>query len=115
VIVAFTLSMPNNNAWNGRWSGEGNVYAIVRSFRGAIKFNVGESYYYNFGDGWGASVYAKAVTAGEAAKLRRKSKGFCGYDWMVDDIVRLGRIRTLAEKYPKKEQTPAPLPTEATP
>ncbi len=27
--VAFELSMPGNNAWNGRWTGEGNLYVRV--------------------------------------------------------------------------------------
>ena len=29
-IVLFTLSMPGRNSWNGRWSGEGKKYNIVR-------------------------------------------------------------------------------------
>ena len=30
-IVCFELSMPSNNAWNGRWSGEGRCYARINN------------------------------------------------------------------------------------
>lgn len=103
----FTLSMPNNNAWNGRWSGEGNLYCIVRTYSDkseAVKNVESKNYhYYNFEDGWGAGVSIAKVDAKTAAKYRKASKGFCGYDWMVNEIETLGRIRTRSERIlPKK-------------
>lgn len=96
MLVLFELSMPGNNAWNGRWSGEGKCYAVVRSFRsGAPKFGY---YDYNFGDGWRAGVTVREITSPAAKKLRKQSIGFCGYDWMIDDICKHGRILTLAER-----------------
>ena len=93
-IISFELSMPNNNSWDGRWSGEGRCYARVKNLgrtkkaeAKATKILSEGSYYYNFGDGWGASVSVQKVTAAEAAKIRRKSAGFCGYDWMIDSIM----------------------------
>lgn len=98
-IICFELSMPNNNAWNGRWSGDGRCYARIKNLghtkkaeAKAAKLIAGSSYYYNFGDGWGASVSVREVTASEAAKIRRKSAGFCGYDWMIDSIMYYGEI-----------------------
>jgi WD40 repeat protein len=62
-IICFELSMPNVGSWNGRWSGEGRCYARICKFgrskttkEQAAKILAGESFYYNFGDGWGASV-----------------------------------------------------------
>jgi len=101
-FALFTLSMPNNNSWNGRWSGESNLHAITRkAFRGnkpIYPLLKEDGYFYDFGDGWGASISVSFITPSEAKKINRMSKGFCGYDWMVDEIVSIGRIRTLEEK-----------------
>jgi hypothetical protein len=98
-IICFELSMPSVGSWNGRWSGEGRCYARIRRFgrneaakEQAAKILAGESYCYNFGDGWGASVSVHQVTATEARKIERKSTGFYGYDWMIDSILRDGEI-----------------------
>jgi len=41
---------------------------------------------------WGAAVAVNEVSSAEAANLRTKSNGFCGYEWMVDSILKHGRI-----------------------
>jgi len=91
--------MPNCGSWNGRWSGEGRPYARIRKFgrskatnEKAAKILAECSYYYNFGDGWGERVSVREVTAVEAAKIERSSAGFCGYDWMIESIIRDGEI-----------------------
>jgi hypothetical protein len=99
MLVAFKLSMPGNNSWNGRWSGEGACYARV--------INVGTSkkarekyaalcghHGYNFGDGWRANVMVEEVDVATARKLRKASRGFCGYDWMIDSLRFKGHITT---------------------
>ncbi len=98
-IIWFELSMPNVGSWNGRWSGEGRCDTRIRRFgrskatkEQATKILAEGSYYYNFGDGWGATVSVREVTAAEANKIERKSVGFCGYDWMIDPIIRDGEI-----------------------
>lgn len=98
-IICFELSMPNNNAWNGRWSGEGRQYARIIRFRPtkaqqtkAASILKEHSFYYNFGDGWGASVSAREVTSEAARKIKRTSAGFCGYDWMIQSIIDNGEI-----------------------
>jgi hypothetical protein len=95
MIIAFILSMPNVGSWNGKWTGEGTLYARVKEFENTKtvkKILEQPSYYYNFGDGWGASVKDKKVTKRGAEKIENNSKGFCGYDWMIDSIISYGEI-----------------------
>lgn len=91
-LVSFTLSMPKNNSWNGRWSGETNLYCKVVNLtkKQAERVLTEFSYHHHFGDGWVASITVKLVTATEAKRLRRLSKGFCGYDWMIQNIIYYG-------------------------
>jgi len=99
-ILAFVLTMPNVGSWNGRWSGENNLYVRTRNLGKSKKAQEkgetlnNESFYYNFGDGWGASVRVKIIDAAEGNRLRAKSKGFAGYEWMIDSILRHGLITT---------------------
>lgn len=100
MLVAFILGMPSNNSWNGRWSGEAKIYAVVKQFSDAKKNQernskiLAKGYYsYNFGDGWRASVEVRKVDTNEARKLRRQSAGFCGYEWMIETILEHGEIR----------------------
>jgi hypothetical protein len=93
---AFLLSMPNNNAWNGKWTGDGKCYARVKSFQQRTYkeklLGLVGNHYYNFGDGWGANVEVKTVTAEEKRKLLKATQGFCGYDWMIDSLLSNGKI-----------------------
>lgn len=100
--LAFVLTMPNNNAWNGRWTGEDTLHALVRPVPGARIDALGDlprSFYYDFGDGWGASVKVYDPGPGETRTLRKRSAGFCGYDWMVDQIIEHGRILKRNEQW----------------
>lgn len=99
--VSFQLTMPNNNAWNGKWSGASKDYFRVRTFRKMDKnellfmFKDGAYkavFHYDFGDGWMARVVAEKVDSVEANKRLRRSAGFCGYDWMIDSIIKYGQI-----------------------
>lgn len=98
MILVFELSMPNRGSWNGGWSAERDYFAIVKSFRGkkaearAAEILAKGSYYYGWSDGWGASVAVRQVNRNESVAARRKSKGFCGYDWMVRTICDYGKI-----------------------
>lgn len=115
MILAFFLSMPNVGSWNGRWSGEDKLYAVTRHVSDAKK-NAAKyeailakgSFYHAWPDGWGASVKVKKVTAQEAAQIRRKSKGFCGYEWMVQNILDDGTIHLYGHKpQPEPAHDPA--------
>lgn len=103
--IAFILSMPNVGSWNGKWTGEGNLYAVVKKFtdrwfeKNKHKFMNGG--YYNFGDGWGASIDCKEVCSDEARLIRRRSKGFCGYEWMIDSLIWEGEILNTEERLKK--------------
>ena len=96
--IAFELSMPSNNSWNGKWSGADNCYAVIESFttikaRQRAEKLVNASFCHSFGDGWVACVSTRIVSDSEAKTLKRNSKGFCGYDWMIDSILEHGEIR----------------------
>ncbi len=108
MILSFTLSMPNNNSWDGKWSGEDDLYVRTKNFTAKqidISYPIREKgyFHYNFGDGWSAGIDVKEITSQEGAKLRKKSKGFCGYDWMIGEIIQYGEILG-PNKRPKKEK-----------
>lgn len=105
--LSFQLTMPNIGSWNGKWSGSEKVYYRTKSF---LKKNAPTSlieklkdknsrgnslnYYYNFGDGWGANVLVELIDAKEAKKRNKISSGFCGYEWMIDSIIKHDKIIT---------------------
>lgn len=93
MILVFELSMPNVNTWNGSWSGAGKIFARTRTLpnnkkQGRIAQQIldNQPYRYNFGDGWTAMVKVYSTDSKEAAKIRRNSEGFLGYDWMIESI-----------------------------
>ena len=97
MILAFHLSMPNCASWNGQWSGNGRKYVIVKTFRSkkakekAEKIRDTGYYHYRWSDGWAAGINVQEINSSQAAKLRRESQGFSGYDWMVDTICLYGK------------------------
>jgi len=120
--LSFELTMPNVGSWNGKWTGEEKKYFVIRKFdnktaekimEGAettpifegmfTRTQVGvtpprKSYYYNFGDGWGANIIVEQVDAKEANRRRKKSSGFWGYEWMIDSIVQFDEILNTIQK-----------------
>lgn len=100
MILAFKLSMPGRNSWNGGWSGDGRFYAKVVNI-GRIREAISKgksicdrgSYGYRWDDGWVANITVSEVTPEEARRIRKQSKGFCGYDWMVRNILLYGETK----------------------
>ena len=92
-MIVFELSMPNKGSWNGRWSQEGQLFVRTRPERDVPRECWDKSFYHRWDDGWTACVTTTRMTAAEARKLERKTKGFCGYDWMIESIIRHGDIR----------------------
>ncbi len=96
--LCFQLSMPSNNSWNRKWTGDDVFYARTRSFNtkgSKVKAEaiLAKGYYsYSFGDGWVAAVAVKQVSSAEKRKIDKKTKGFCGYEWMIDSIIQHGAI-----------------------
>ncbi|ERT42617.1 hypothetical protein [Fusobacterium nucleatum] len=102
-ILCLTLSMPKNNSWNGKWSGEESYFVRTKRITEnrkrkleilGIDFNKKDEYYfiYDFQDGWIAKVTVKIVSNKEEKKINKKSRGFCMYDWMIDNILNNGKI-----------------------
>ena len=94
MLICYELDMPSVNTWNDKWSGEGQYYARVRSYKkdeGEQILSTGE-YGYKWDDGWAARISVRKVTAKEARKIRAQSDGFLGYEWMISSIERTGRI-----------------------
>lgn len=88
--------MPSRNTWNGRWSGDNELFVIIRQAKTEEAATILEAspFRYNFGDGWTARIEVEQVSAKKAQILRKRSRGFCGYEWMVESIFRNGRIIT---------------------
>lgn len=95
--------MPNVGSWNGKWTGANHKYFVHRNLKNdkATKAKIAEllqgkdcrNFYHNFGDGWGANVKMRIVDDPTRKKERRVSAGFCGYEWMVDNILSHGRTK----------------------
>lgn len=107
MIVSFSLTMPNVGSWNGKWTGSGKKYYEIRKFPKKAKADwqtsadvvtklldgkSSASYIYDFKDGWTACVTMEVVDAKEANKRKKESKGFFGYEWMVNSILKHGKI-----------------------
>ena len=92
-MIAFYLSFPYVGSWDGKWSGEGKLYACVYRNADVPKECVGKSHSYRWDDGWEACVDVRQVDNKEANRIRKKSVGFYGYDWMIVSIIRFGEIK----------------------
>ena len=98
-MIVFRLTMPHVNSWNGRWSQEDELHIRTMDERQVPKEVWDKDFYHHWDDGWTACVSVERMSASEARKLERKSKGFCGYDWMIRTIVKDGYIH-----YERKEE-----------
>lgn len=88
MILSYTLKMPGRNTWDGRWSGDAKLFVLTRSYGArskelAAKILTTKVYRYSWSDGWAASIVVNQVDSKESTRLRKKSAGFLGYDWMV--------------------------------
>ena len=94
--VEFRLLMPRVGSWNGRWSGEDNNYLKYKKLNKETMAFLGldierkKLWRYSWNDGWGASIVARVMNVGER---KQKSDGFCGYEWMIDQITKHDEIR----------------------
>ena len=86
--LIFELSMPSNNSWNGKWSGQDNKYTVAKSVTDKKAASVKNYYSYSFGDGWVAGV-----TVRKAKPREKATNKFCGYNWMIDSILNNGEIK----------------------
>lgn len=101
-VVEFKLSMPGRSSWDNRWSGDGKNYVIrrdlscedlarlfdlARPLAGIDPTKCRRIWTHRWSDGWCAQVAARVVPDDE---MFAKSDGFCGYDWMVENILGKG-------------------------
>lgn len=84
--VIFELTMPNRNSWNGAWSGDGKKHTVIRDVSIEQVEKMKPSYYYDFCDGWGASVEVRRAGNEKATNM------FGGYSWMIDSILEHNEI-----------------------
>lgn len=114
--LVFELSMPGRSSWNGRWSGENNLYAVVENFTTnkrkskASQILESQPYFYRWDDGWAARINVRAVESKESASIKRRSKGFCGYEWMIRSILDHGAIYASRDEIPKLSSCNEPQP-----
>lgn len=101
--LAAVLSMPNVGSASGRWSGEDRPYVHLMRVSERNKKELKEKldvigyYYHDFGDGWGAGITIKEVDAVEYKHLKKITRGFAGYEWMVKSILTHKRILSSSE------------------
>lgn len=93
VFVSFELKMTNIGSWNGKWTGEGKRYIIVKSLSKDIVAKIFgdknfETYHHSWGDGWGCNIIVMKIDSDIKNSFSKEFKnGFCGYEWMVDNII----------------------------
>ena len=96
-MIIFELTMPRIGSWNGKWTGEGREYYRSRKNCEVPKDVIDKNFEYRWEDGWIANVSVSKVTCAEERMLMKKSAGFCGYDWMINSIIKHGYIKASNE------------------
>lgn len=93
-MIVFELTMPNRGSWNDRWTGEKQRHFVFKRNHDVPKEVIGKNFIYNWDDGWTACVQVSKQPSDVVRKLQKISAGFCGYTWMVDSIIKKGKIET---------------------
>lgn len=100
--LIFKLTMPNPPSWNGHWSGENEKHTRARDFTddefAALPKSVIGTHFWHWDDGWTARIDV-SVTDDSRSKKRalNNSVGFCGYDWMIEEILKFGTIKNFPD------------------
>ena len=94
-MIVFKLTMPRNNSWNGKWSGADDVHIITLPDRWVPNDRIGNSYYYDFGDGWCACIDVIKMNANssEYRKMTRNNRGFSRYNLKLESIISNNEIK----------------------
>ena len=92
-MLVFILTMPGTGSWNGKWTGEGRLYCETRALDKQKELDLdGKSFGYRWEDGWYASVKVQKINSREGRKMMKISNGFCGYEWMIGNIIKNNKI-----------------------
>jgi len=98
IRVCYELTMPTAGSWNGKWSGSEHKHYLVKDFSPKYfenhKDKILGTWYYSWNDGWSACISTEVVDGRESARRKKISRGFCGYEWMIDSILKIGKILT---------------------
>jgi hypothetical protein len=86
INVIFELSMPNCGSRNGKWTGAGRKYTVIRKLEANSPI-IGKYFLYQWNDGWCARVDARK------ANREKPTNEFRMYEWMIDSIIQHGEIR----------------------
>ena len=94
-MIVFELTFPHRGSWNNKWSGDGVSHIITKKNSKELESLVGKSFRYRWDDGWEACIDVSkySSTDPEYKKLIKNNRGFCGYNWMVDSIIKSGEIK----------------------
>lgn len=101
--LLFEYGHSNVGSWDGKWSGDKKIYAkkvVITKEKEELLKSLGipmtkgskKEFLYDFGDGWTAKVIMTVGTSREFDPIVKRSGGFLGYDWMIDEILKHGRI-----------------------
>lgn len=61
-----------------------------------------KNWQYSWGDDWRANIEAKAVSDVECSEMLSVNVGFCGYEWMLNSIIKYDKILTASEMKEKE-------------
>lgn len=101
--LLFKLNTLSVNTWNGDWTGRNSIFVVTKRLTKKIKeqlarheINLDEnqhySFFYDFGDGWKVSVEMYRTYSKDNSKIVKQSSGFLNYGWMIDSIIKNGKI-----------------------
>lgn len=102
-VLLFEYGHSKINTWNGRWAGEDNVFAkevfLSTSKRERLKelgFDLRrgakKTFTHDFGDGWVAKITMTVGAKKDFEEIMKHSEGFMGYEWIIDSILKHGKI-----------------------
>lgn len=102
-VLLFEYSHTSIGSWDRKWSGSGKVYAKEVNLTKGLKEHLealgidcgngkNHTFHYDFKDGWACNVTMIVGTKTEFKEIMKHSQGFLGYDWMIDSILKYGRI-----------------------
>ena len=81
-VLLFEYGHSKINTWNGHWTGEGKVFAK----------EVFLTFTHDFGDGWVAKITMTVGAKKDFEEIMKRSEGFLGYEWIIDSILKHGKI-----------------------
>lgn len=126
-VLLFEYGHSRIGSWDGKWSGEGSVFAKevlltkerkqhLESLGIDCKKGVKHKFSHDFGDGWVAEINMTVGNKKDFKEIMKASQGFMGYEWLIDSILKYGKVKqkfmiydlqqnqTREEEYETKEE-----------